>query len=689
MRLNTTVPIGLAVAGLLAGSLTFPAIAEDTASSSGPIADPSTVVTFLAELPHRKRALERAANDVSDPSSASFRDYLTVREAAREFGATKAQVDKVIDASLALGLTAEIDPTRLVARISGPVSAWEQAMGQPITYFASSPGNPYNTYAFPGPGADLPAPTDPRLWEQLSAALGYTYLGAPAPLNEAVTRFAAYYGEYVPADDVPESSTSWTSGVRQPRSVYAPGSTSQTPPTNPAAGRMDSCVTEPGAPIGTSFLTKEPFPTETFVGHEQVFDAYGLRELQSQAGTLASNRVTVISLGGGFSEQDLADAAECFGFAKPDVNITLGTGVPSPFVNVDAETTLDVQTVASTLKNARSINLVQSQNTNSGVGYVDGYTRALSARPTPHAITLSYGGCEPLMANNGLNPTLDSIFQFAAVVGTTIAIASGDSGSSICQASLENQLSTLLAEIGNGERLAQEQRAQGNISEAQEIEQRIQQALTQVAQLQALVMMSRPTVAFPASSPWATAVGGTQILMNPDGTRSGEVIWNDQPYSRGAIENLVGTGGPSAVYNAPAYQRPMTRNDIRVVPDISAMAGPAPSLPLVYQGKIVPIGGTSQSSPMMAAAFGLLSANEIKQGRERIGFANPWLYEMVQRQPETVYDVTIGDNQFAIPFADNSFTIPACCQAELGFDTASGLGVLDFSEVRKHTRIRP
>jgi len=685
MRIPSSLGVALAAGSLLAASLTLPATAQDGASDAEPTPDPNTVVTFLAELPHKKRALEREAQAISDPSSDSFREYLTVRQAAREFGATKAQVDKVIDASLALGLTAEIDPTRLVARISGTVSAWEQAMGTSITYSASSPGDPYNSYEFPGPSADFPSPDNPQLWSELSAFIGATYLGAPAPLDAAVNRFVAYYGEYVPADDIPAASTSQ---VRQARSVYAPGSTSQTPPTNPAAGLMDNCIDEPGVPIASSFRTGEPFPAETFVGHRQVFGAYGLSELQDQAGAAASNRVTIISLGGGFSEQDLADAAECFGFTKPEVNITLGTGVPSPFVNVDVETTLDVQTVASTLKNARSINLVQSQNTNAGVGHVDSYTRALTARPTPHAITLSYGGCEPLLANNGLNPTVNSLFQFAAVVGTTIAIASGDSGSSICQTFFENRLSTLLASIENANELAQEQRAQGNTGEAEEIEGSIQEALTVVAGLQALIAGGRPSVAFPASSPWATAVGGTQILMNADGTRSGEVIWNDQPYSRGAIENLVGTGGPSAVYNAPSYQQPLTRNNARVVPDIAAMAGPSPSLPLVYRGVIFPIGGTSQSSPMMAAALGLLSANEIEQGRERIGFANPWLYEMVKRQPETVYDVTIGDTQFAIPFAEDSFTIPACCQAELGFDAASGLGVLDFSEARKHTVLR-
>ncbi|HEY7823603.1 MAG TPA: S53 family peptidase [Acidimicrobiia bacterium] len=694
MRLNTTVTIGLAVAGLLAGSLTFPAIAEDTASSSGPTADPSTVVTFLAELPHRKRALERAANDVSDPSSASFRDYLTVREAAREFGATKAQVDQVIDASLALGLAAEIDPTRLIARISGPVSAWEQAMGTPITYQPSEPGSPYNVYGFPAPTVAPPAASDPDFWVKQYLATGSASLGAPAPLDAAVTAFVASYAQYEPADDVPAQSTTSAGSrdTRSERALYFPGSTKQTPPTNPAYALMDSCINEPGAPLGTSERTGRPFTPEMFVGHDQVFGAYGLTGLQEEVGEAASNRVTIISLGGGFSDTDLADAAECFGYTKPDVRITVGTGVFAPFVNIDGETTLDVQSVASTLKNATSIQMIQGSGQMSfDAALADTYTRALSTTPRPHAVTLSYGGCEPALAPVGMYPTVESIFQFSAVVGTTIAIASGDGGASLCQESAGEGLLPALANLQQAEQALAQANAAGDSSEAASIEQTIAQLQQSIALNLPVAAYPRATVAYPGSSPWAVSVGGTQIVMNPDGTRAGEVPWNDTPYFDGVIGNLLGTGGPSAVFNAPAYQQPLTYSNTRSVPDIAAMGGPFPSLPVVQNGLIQPVGGTSQSSPIMAAAFALLSQAEVAADRPKLGFINPWIYDVVKRQSQTVYDVTIGENQFAIQvdLEGNSFNIPACCQSELGYDQTTGLGVPNFAELRKHTRIRP
>jgi subtilase family serine protease len=692
MRLNTTFAISLAAGSLIASSLALPAVADNDA---GPTPDPNTVITFLAELPHKQRALQAAATAVSDPASDSFRDYRSVADAAREFGASDEQVRKVRQAARELGLTASIDTTRLITRISGPVSAWEKAMGTQITYQPSAPGSPYNVYVFPGPEVPPPAANDPDFWAKQWATQENETLGVPAPLNDAVTRWVAQYAEYVPADDVPAQHTTSTLGrasdALSERALYYPGSTTQTPPTNPAAALMDNCINEPNAPLGGSQRTGNRFTPEMFVGHEQVFGAYGLSDLQQQMGRAASNRVTIISFGGGFSDQDLADAAECFGYTKPDVRITFGTGVSSPFVNIDGETTLDVQTVASTLKNATSIQMVQASGfLGSGAGMSDAYTKALTTTPRPHAITLSYGNCEPLVAGRGMFPTLESIFQFSAIVGTTIAIASGDGGASLCQEGGAEELLPALKNLTEAEQALANFTAAGDSANAARAEQAIAQLNETIATLLPIAAYPRPTVAYPGSSPWALSVGGTQIVMNPDGTRAGEIPWNDTPYFGGVIGNLLGTGGPSASFNAPDYQLPLTRNNTRSVPDIAVMGGPFPSLPVVQNGLIQPDGGTSQSSPMMAAAMALLSAAERNAGRPALGFPNPWLYDVVRRQPQTVYDVTIGENQFAIQvdLEGNSFNIPACCQSELGYDRTTGLGVPNFNELRKHTRVR-
>ena len=691
MRLNTPSAITIASASLIASSLALPAVADE---ASGPTPNPNTVITFIAELPHDRRALQQAAADASDPSSESFRNYRTVAQAAREFGASNAQIREVREAARQLGLTAAIDTTRLITRISGPVSAWEKAMGTPITYQPSQPGSPYDLFIFPGPDVPPPAADDPDFWAQQFATQGYATLGPPTPLDSAVTGFVAEYAQYVPADDVPAQTATagaWTSDAPAERALYFPGSTEQTPPTNSAYRLMDSCINEAGAPFGTSQRTGVAYTPQMFVSHEQVFGAYGLTELQERMGQAASNKVTIISFGGGFSEQDLAQAATCFGYNKPNVRITLGTGVVSPFVNVDDETTLDVQTVASTLKNATSIQMVQASGFLIGdAGMSDAYTKALTTTPRPDAITLSYGDCEPTVAGRGMYSTLESIFQFAAVVGTTIAIASGDGGSSVCQEIAAEQLLPAFEELEQAELALEQFTASGDSSGVQQTQQAIDELNEEIATFLPITAYPRPTVSYPGSSPWALSVGGTQIVMNPDGTRAGEIPWNDTPYFGGLVGNLLGTGGPSASFNAPDYQMPLTRSNTRSVPDVAAMGGPFPSLPVVQNGLIQLDGGTSQSSPLMAAALTLISAAERDAGRPVIGFPNPWLYDVVRRQPQTVYDVTIGDNQFAIPFdaARDSFNIPACCQSELGYDQTTGLGVPNFAKLREHTRVR-
>lgn len=690
MRRRRTIAFAASFALFAAVLVAVPASGESPpAPVAAPVAAPAARITFLAELPHRSAALERAAQAISTPGNPRFREHLSVRAAAEEFGASRSHLARLRTVSKRLGLVADVDPTRLVVRLTGTVATWEKLMGTSVTYTPSQPGNPYNSYVFAPTTVPTPAVNDPKLWEAYYQIEGFALLDAPASLRSVITRLAPAYNEYVPADDVPsaqDTAGATTEGVNpEGRALYYPGSTNQSVPTNPAAALMKSCINQPGAPLAPQTVFGVPTTPGAFLGHDQVFAAYGLTGLQRNQGAAASGRVAILSWGGGFSETDLAAAAECFGFTKPTVNVALATGMASPFVNVDGEATLDVQTVSATLANAKAIHVVQVPEGPGSGGWslVDGYTRALALTPKPHSITTSYGFCEPLWATRGMFPTVESVFQFAGVVGTSIAVSSGDSGSSVCQVNFGGSLQLLLALLADiPDARIEFQDDPAMLAELDALEADLQQ---EIALLTPAVAYPRVTVAYPASSPYATAVGGTQMYLNPDGTRAGEVVWNDQAYAGGAIENLVGTGGTSSVFNAPWYQQPLSPSNTRSVPDIAAIAGVAPGLPFVFNGVIEPVGGTSEASPMMAAALALVSTREVAAGRPPIGFANPWLYDMVRRNPSTAYDIAIGDNQFAVPYSLTSTNIPACCQADLGFDQTTGLGALQFDRVIRHT----
>jgi subtilase family serine protease len=159
--------------------------------------------------------------------------------------------------------------------------------------------------------------------------------------------------------------------------------------------------------------------------------------------------------------------------------------------------------------------------------------------------------------------------------------------------------------------------------------------------------LSPPT--FPASDPWATGVGATDLEIGRNGSVIGEVGWGDT----GTLENAKGTGyltpppgtlyegttgGRSLVFAEPSYQRGVvpaalatdggTKQAHRVLPDISAIGGATTGWLIGFNPgggfSQVTEGGTSGSSPVIAA----LEADAKHAAGHAIGFANPLLYKL-------------------------------------------------------------
>lgn len=156
-----------------------------------------------------------------------------------------------------------------------------------------------------------------------------------------------------------------------------------------------------------------------------------------------------------------------------------------------------------------------------------------------------------------------------------------------------------------------------------------------------------PTPDWPASSPWATAVGGTSLGVNADNGRQFELgwattrstllpgpAWSDPTYLYGA------GGGTSRLFAQPSYQAGVVPDSIsktyggaamRVVPDVAAVGDPTTGM-LVGQTQRFPdgnyydeyrIGGTSLSSPLYAGMFALA----VQKAGHEFGLANPALYQ--------------------------------------------------------------
>jgi subtilase family serine protease len=250
-----------------------------------------------------------------------------------------------------------------------------------------------------------------------------------------------------------------------------------------------------------------------------------------------------------------------------------------------------------------------------GGGILDGFSRALSSPGgIPDVISLSYGGCA--LAENTAAPAftsaLDAVLAMAALAGVSSFAAAGDSGSTTCGA-------------GAG----------------------------------------GTTLSYPAVSPFVTAVGGTRLTLGKGNARVSETVWNDSAYGVKA----AGGGALSRREPRPPYQDGFVPQNHRAVPDVSALADVDPGWPEVLDGTLQPVGGTSGSTPLIAAATALVDGSQRAAGQPRIGLANGWFYKAVSH-PGVFFDVTEGNNDL-----DGV----GCCQATVGYDLASGLGVPNWA----------
>ena len=172
---------------------------------------------------------------------------------------------------------------------------------------------------------------------------------------------------------------------------------------------------------------------------------------------------------------------------------------------------------------------------------------------------------------------------------------------------------------------------------------------------------SRVSTNYPASDPYVTGVGGTDLTLNSSGGWQAERGWsgNSTGASGGGCDNQGGSGGGWSPFPRPSWQTGPNLSkypDLRGEPDISALAG-TPGVPIVLGGNNGSSGGTSASSPMWA---GLAAIGDQEAG-EPLGFLDPALYEVAGSASYKLafHDITSGWNGY--------FAGP-------GWDPVTGLG---------------
>ena len=337
--------------------------------------------------------------------------------------------------------------------------------------------------------------------------------------------------------------------------------------------------------------------------------------------------VIVDAYGSPTIRQDLATFDATFGLPDPTLNIIYPDGKPqltnsrgsagSNAAGWAEETSLDVEWSHAMAPGA-TIDLVVAPTS-----YGNALNNAEQYAVSNHlgnVMSMSFGAPEAAIAGGGNNLQLqqaDAIYRAAAQNGISVFASAGDNGAS------------------NG-----------------------------YAQANAL---------FPASDPYVTSVGGTDLFMADNGTYQGETVWNDSdpslcPY--GCPFGVFGaTGGaPSAVFAAPSYQSAVTGQAMRSTADVSYNASVYTAV-MVYLGFLGSnsgfyfFGGTSEGAPQWAAITALAD----QAAGHPLGFLNPQLYQIAQNPTEYAadfHDVTVGQNALYGP----GFS------AGTGYDMPTGLG---------------
>ncbi len=367
----------------------------------------------------------------------------------------------------------------------------------------------------------------------------------------------------------------------------------------------------------------------------QYLTAYGLTQLHNQGLRGSGERVALIEVDG-FKASDLQTFARCFGVGVPHLH-AFGVGVNHP-LSPGPEATLDVEVLTAAAPKLAGIDVYET--TADAAGSLQAFVAPLeNAGFKPQVISASLGLCEPsirqALGRSGID-IAEAEFQLAASGGISLLAASGDSGSADCTES-DGTPDDFLA------------------------------------------------VNFPASSPWVTAVGGTNLHLTAQNTIASEVVWNDTNLSPGS----AGGGGTSILFSRPSYQSGTVAGGRRVLPDASMLADVAPGYTVFctasdcINGAPSPwqsVGGTSAATPLLAG--GVAVVDQLMRERERadIGQLNPLLYRIGRSslQSRVYNDVTQYGNDVG-PYIPGNGQPLGCCTAIPGFDAASGWGSVNLS----------
>src|SRR5256714_863694 len=327
-----------------------------------------------------------------------------------------------------------------------------------------------------------------------------------------------------------------------------------------------------------------------------VAGAYGYNQLWQRGVHGEKMTINLVEIDGSYQD-DIQNYLGCINF-KGHLSFVNVDGHPS---NAEGESTLDIQ-MAAGLAPAASIKVYQTD----GNADTDTWTQVndelqhLIDDNTANAtagsvVSISLGIDEADLTSDDVRALDSSLQQLTQVEHMTVFVASGDCG-------------------------AYADETFGDLS-----------------------------VSYPATDPWAVAVGGTTLSVDGQGQRADEVAWSHFP-NIFQCKNSWGTGGGnSSLFHRSDWQKAngvtntYSKNE-RQVPDVSAVAD---NLAVYFQGAWGAVGGTSAAAPIWAAGQALVNEDTM-QRLGTFGDAPRLHYAVAHNNAggNAYFDVTSGNNWY-------------------------------------------
>jgi subtilase family serine protease len=385
--------------------------------------------------------------------------------------------------------------------------------------------------------------------------------------------------------------------------------------------------------------------------------AYGMRPLYSAGFTGAGKTIVIVDSFGSptiqqdlktFDDQQHLPAPPSFTILRPLGPIPKFDGGKDSMGSWGIETSLDVE-YAHAMAPGANIVLVESPvNETEGVQGFPQFVAAENYVLSHHIgdlISQSFGATEETFPTPASLLDLRSAYINAARNHVTVLAASGDAGASNFELNLKDYYRSRVVD-------------------------------------------------WPASDPLVTGVGGTQLHLTDNGTRTApDNVWNDQELFHSPA---AGGGGPSHIFARPSYQNGVASvvGGARGVPDVALSAAvngganvyigfTAPAAGITAPGWYV-IGGTSEAAPLMS---GFVAVADQAVGHD-LGVLNPALYSIGDGAGSGLVDITAGNNSVTFRTHDRTTHVVGF-EAVPGYDMASGLGTIDGSKLVAQLQAAP